>query len=308
LPPGSDPTGAVDTWRRFLVSRSSLLHRGHKDWPASRILLQLASETPDDSITGQAAASWLAAGGETRPWLRSYYREPVLKASLVLEGHEGYFSSFVALELEGGMLLSRHVDYRLWNLDTGECERTHPLEAPVLVISARGDRRYEHPPQGPRGEAMFWSARPETIRFRTCDIEGMSPCNAVELQDGRVLSLADGRTPQAASPRDAAAPCTLEGHEDEVTGFLQLQDGRVLTWGKDATLRLWALPPAGSAGGVAPVACVDLHRAPILGAIEIPSGAVVSWDFAGGFLWTEPTSTPRVRWLEGLGYDIPPSD
>jgi WD40 repeat protein len=306
LPPGSDSKGTVDTWRRFLVSRSSLLYRGDREWPASRILLQLACETPDDSITGLAAARWLNAGGETRPWLRSHYREPVLKASMVLEGHEGHFSSFVALELEGGRLLSRHVDYRLWNLDSGECEKTHALDEPVLVISARGDRRFEHPQLGPRGEAMFWSARPETIRFRACDIEGMSLCNAVELQDGRVLSLADRRTPQAASPRGAAAPCTLEGHEDEVTGFLQLQDGQVLTWGKDATLRLWSLPPVGSEERVAPVACVDLHRAPILGAIELPSGAIVSWDFAGGFLWTEPTAPPRTLWLEGLGYDGPP--
>lgn len=305
LPPGSDSTGAVDTWRRFLVSRASLLNRGDREWPASRILLQLASETPDESITGLAASGWLNAGGETRPWLRSHYREPVLKASMVLEGHEGHFSSFVALELEGGMLLSRHVDYRLWNLDTGECESTHALDAQVLVISARGDCHFEHPQLGPRGEVMFWSARPETIRFRACDIEGMSLCNAVELQDGRILSLADGRTPHAASPLGAAAPCTLEGHEDEVTGFLQLQDGRILTWGKDATLRLWSLPPLGSSGRVAPVACLDLHRAPILGAIELPSGAIVSWDFAGGFLWTEPITPPRTRWLQGLGYDGP---
>ena len=296
----------ANTWRQFMVSRASLLYRGDRHWPASRILLQLASETPDGSTIGQAVARWLAGGWETRPWLRSQYRQAVAQSSIVLEGHQGPFTSFVALELEGRMLLSRHVDYRLWNLDTGECGASYPLQAPAHVVSSRPGSCFAHPPQGSSGEVLFWSATPGPIRFRHCDVEGMSMCNALELSDGRILSRPNPRIPQVWSATRAEAPCRLEGHDDDVTGFLELLDGRILTWGTDRSLRAWTLPPQGQASNGLLVARLDAHRAPILGAIQLPHGPVVSWDFAGGFVWSEWGEQPVSRFLEGLGYDSPP--
>jgi hypothetical protein len=283
-----------------MLSRASLLYRGNREWPASRILLQLASETPDESLLGQAASRWRTGGWDMRPWLQSQHRQPVVLPSMVLEGHQGDFSSFIALELEGGMLLSRHVDYRLWNLETGECQATYPVTEAVLVISSRPGSQFAHPPQDPRGRVLFWSAEPATIRFRHCDAEGLSMCNAIELRDGRVVSRRDARTLQADSPTQPMPPCLLEGHDDDIAGFLELADGRVLSWGTDSTLRLWTLSPVDSEVRTVQALTVPIHSAPILGAIELPNGVIVSWDFAGRFAWTELQDPPVSRFLEGM--------
>jgi hypothetical protein len=304
VPAGRTEAPTWEEFRRFMMSRASLLYRGDRAWPASRILLQLASETPDESFVGQAAARWRSGGWDSRPWLRSHHRQPVVLPSMVLEGHQGNFDSFITLELEDGMLLSRHVNYRLWSLNTGECKATYPISPRVQVIASRADSRFEHPPQGPHGEVLFWSAQPATIRLRHCDAEGTSMCNALELSDGRLLTLRDAKTMQVGSPTQSTPPCILEGHSDDITGFVELADRRILSWGTDTTLRVWTLPSAGSQ--IATSLTLNLHQAPVLGATQLPSGALVSWDFAGGFAWTELGPKSVSRFLEGMGYDTPP--
>jgi WD40 repeat protein len=39
---------------------------------------------------------------------------------------------------------------------------------------------------------------------------------------------------------DGTELAVLRGHEDEVRGALELRDGRLLSWSEDTTLRLWA--------------------------------------------------------------------
>jgi hypothetical protein len=170
MPKGHSESAVFSEFRRFMISRASLLYRGTLTWPANRILLQLASETPDESNIGLAAARWRSGSWDTRPWLRSHHRQPSVLPSMVLEGHTGDFSSFIALELEDSMMLSRHVDYRLWSLETGECKAYQPLTNKVLVISSLACSPYEHPQRGVGGEVLFWSAQPETIRMRHCDV------------------------------------------------------------------------------------------------------------------------------------------
>jgi hypothetical protein len=107
VPAGSTKAPAWEEFRHLVISRASLLYRGDRTWPASRILLQLASETPDESFVGRAAARWRLGGWDSRPWLRSHHRQPVVLPSMVLEGHKGNFDSFITLELEDRKLLSR---------------------------------------------------------------------------------------------------------------------------------------------------------------------------------------------------------
>ena len=306
VPKGHSESTVFSEFQRFMISRASLLYRGNLTWPANRILLQLASETPDESHVGRAAERWRSGSWDTRPWLRSHHRQPSVLPSMVLEGHTGDFSSFISLELEDGMLLSRHVDYRLWNLETGQFKTIHPISTQVLVIATQAVSHSEHPQRGVGGEVLFWSAQPETIRMRHCDVEGMSMCNALELQDGRIIWLRDAKTLQAGAPARSTATCALVGHSDVVTGFLELADGRILSWSADATLRVWYLPAVGLSLEVYPSITLTLHKAPILGAVQLPSGSIVSWDFAGGFVWTDLGEPLTSRFLVGMDYATPP--
>jgi hypothetical protein len=131
-------------------------------------------------------------------------------------------------------------------------------------------------------------------------------CNALELQDGRILWLRDPQTLQAGAPASSTSSCPLVGHSDVVTGFLELADGRILSWGADATLRVWYLPAVGLSSEVYPSTTLTMHKAPILGAVQLPSGPIVSWDFAGGFVWTELGDPLASRFLEGMEYATQP--
>lgn len=42
-------------------------------------------------------------------------------------------------------------------------------------------------------------------------------------------------------PNDGSSPTVLEGHEDEVLGFLSADDERGITWSADGTIRVWGL-------------------------------------------------------------------
>ena len=63
----------------------------------------------------------------------------------------------------------------------------------------------------------------------------------------------------------------LRGHEESVSGALQLSDGRLLSWSNDRTLRLW------SAEGT-PVAELRGHKEPVWGALQLSDGRLLSWS------------------------------
>lgn len=61
---------SLGVWAAWLRDRIPMLRRGTPEWPANRILLQLAVEHADDSPVMQAAEAWLAAGACTWTWMR----------------------------------------------------------------------------------------------------------------------------------------------------------------------------------------------------------------------------------------------
>ena len=68
----------------------------------------------------------------------------------------------------------------------------------------------------------------------------------------------------------------MEGHTDGVDGAKLLKDGRILSWSKDGTLRLWD----GESGE--PVGIMEGHTAEVSG-VEIITGwryfLVLGWDY-----------------------------
>jgi WD40 repeat protein len=65
---------------------------------------------------------------------------------------------------------------------------------------------------------------------------------------------------------------SLSGHTDGVSGALELSDGRLLTWSRDCTLRLWDLTRGKQAR------LLTGHRRPVTGALELRDGNILSWS------------------------------
>ncbi|MFQ3535499.1 MAG: hypothetical protein SNJ58_06445, partial [Aggregatilineales bacterium] len=90
---------------------------------------------------------------------------------------------------------------------------------------------------------------------------------------------------------DGAPIATLEGHEREVYGALELRDGRLLSWSGDSTLRLWRADEA-------PIASLAGHENSVWGALELRSGRLLSWSKDGTLRLWGADGAPIAR-LEG---------
>ena len=114
----------LDLWRSFFSERVHILRRGNTEWPAYKMLLQLAIEHADDSPLTIAAEKWLAEGHCDWLWLRRVPRLPHAQKNpclAVLEGHTADVNG--ALVLSDGRLLSWSGDetLRLWDRHSGAC-------------------------------------------------------------------------------------------------------------------------------------------------------------------------------------------
>jgi WD40 repeat protein len=67
---GLDLNESLAAWAECIVRQAHLLRRGTEDWPAHRILLQVASEEADESAITQAAEAWVAAGHCDWAWMK----------------------------------------------------------------------------------------------------------------------------------------------------------------------------------------------------------------------------------------------
>ena len=97
--------------------------------------------------------------------------------------------------------------------------------------------------------------------------------------------------------RDAPNAClgVFEGHKASVDGALALGDGRLLSWSRDHTLRVWDV-----ASGAC-MATLEGHTDAVIGATTLPSGrschGVATAHFAPGTASTTSPSSPSGRTL-----------
>ncbi len=106
-------------WETFFRENEHILRRGDDDWPAYKILLQLAIEHADDSPITQQAETWLAQPDNCDwVWLRNPCRPeqiPINPVVRVFEGHADTVNG--AIELSDGRILSWSEDctLRIWD-------------------------------------------------------------------------------------------------------------------------------------------------------------------------------------------------
>jgi len=109
----------------------------------------------------------------------------------------------------------------------------------------------------PDGRVLEWMDRGNSSGFQY-------HAQQVARWDNLALRLSDGRT-----------GLYLQGHTDVVLGATVLNDGSILSWSRDRTLRVW------DTGSGKTTAILEGHGSEVLGAIEIQAGRVLSWSADG---------------------------
>ncbi|MEI6605742.1 MAG: DUF4062 domain-containing protein, partial [Verrucomicrobiota bacterium] len=239
--PSRRSSSDLGIWSAFFRENAHILRRSTPDWPAHRILLQLAAEHADDSPLTLGAEQWLAEDRCDWLWLWRNRRLPHVRISpclAVFEGHSGPVMG--ALELADGRILSWSYDetLRLWDGKSGQCLAVlegHSNEIRDALVLADG-------------RILSWSDD-KTLRFwdgksgqYLAALEGHSGTvyGALELADDRILSWSrDDKTLRIWDGKSGQCLSVLEGHSGWVEGALVLADGRILSWSRDKTLRLW---------------------------------------------------------------------
>ncbi len=207
----------------FFRERAHILRRGNAEWPAFKILLQLAIEHADDSSLTIGAEKYLAEEKCDWAWLRREMRPEEVSIDpcvAVLEGHTNSVTG--AHVLSDGNILSWSADHnlRLWD-NTGQ---TISTLAGHYSDSAKNDF-----------EAGMRSADNSTPKGHTGGVLG-----ALEFSDGRVISWSRDCTLRLWD-RDGKGVECFNGHEGLINGVCVVSSHKVLSWSVDGTLRLWDL-------------------------------------------------------------------
>ncbi|MFH1762967.1 MAG: DUF4062 domain-containing protein, partial [Gemmatimonadota bacterium] len=265
----------LGSWIDFFHEYAHIFRRGNEDWPAHKILLQLAVEHADASPITIGAEQWLTEGRCDWLWLRRVPRPPHARKSPCLAVLEGHTSSWGigALELADGRLLSWAGDtLLLWDGHSGAC-----------VMALQGHSRdgdgIKSALELSDGRLLSW-AGDSTLRLWdghrgvcVATLEGHSGwvCGALELSHGQLLSWASDHTLRLWDGHSGACVAILEGHTEWIWGALELSDGRLLSWASDHTLRLW------NNDSGACIAVLKGHGEEVKGALELSDGHLLSW-------------------------------
>jgi len=107
-------------WESFLKSNAHILRRGNNDWPAHKILLQLAIEHADDSPATIEAERFLQEEKCDWAWLRRELRVKhagISPCEAVFEGHTDNVKGALLLPDRKFLSWSNDGDLRLWDSD-----------------------------------------------------------------------------------------------------------------------------------------------------------------------------------------------
>ena len=280
----------LEIWANFFREKAHILRRGNEEWPAHKILLQLAVEHADDSPVTLSAESWLTAGRCGWLWLCRVPRPQHAQKSpclSILEGHT--LSVFGALELPEGQLASWSADgtLRLWDRRNGVC---------VAILKGHAGR-VSGAVRLANGRLLSWSAD-RTLRLWDCQrgtcmktFAGHTDAvsGALVLSDTRLLSWSQDRTLRLWDCEKGDCLAVLEDHADKVNGALVLPNGRLLSWSADRTLRLW------DSHNFACLGVLAGHTESVVGAVLLADEHLLTW---AGYSWTgTPVASDRTLLL-----------
>jgi WD40 repeat protein len=277
-------------WEAFFRERGHILRRGNEQWPAFKILLQLAVEHADDSPVTMAAEQYLDEGKVDWVWMRRMQRVKEAGVSPCLAVFEGHTSGVDgALQLTDGHILSwsRDKTLRIWDTDGRSLTilegHTDSVWGALQLIDGRILSRASDK------TLRIWdiNGRPLTaLEGHTSAVDG-----TLQLTDGHILSWSRDKTLRIWE--SGGRPLmVLEGHTSGVDGALQLTDGRILSWSSDKTLRVW-----GTDGS--PLAVLEGHTGFVSGALQLSDGRILSWQRNPPLSMLEDDKTLRLWDTDG---------
>jgi WD40 repeat protein len=260
-------------WESFVKTNAHILRRGNDEWPAHKILLQLAIEHADDSPATIGAKKFLADGKCDWGWLRMEQRAEhagISNCLAVMEGHTDWIAGVHLLPNDKALSWSGDGTLRLWELNNSKCitvmEGHTDLVAGVHLLSD--------------GNALTWS---DDNTLRLWNFENRLCIHLMEghtdniwgvylLPDRKALSWSSDCTLRLWDIKSGQCLAIMEGHTYSVNGCHLLPNLRVLSWSADDTLRLWDL----SNGRC--IAIMSGHTDYIENVHLCPAGKALSWS------------------------------
>jgi WD40 repeat protein len=255
----------------FFRERTHILRRQNDEWPAHKILLQLAVEHADNSPLTKGAEAWLEAGRCNWEWIRRIQRVDMVGIDpciAVLEGHEGPVAG--VLERPDGSLVSWSFDFtlRLWS---NKCDPLKVLEGHTHIINGALERR-DGTLVSWSGDTTLriWSGEGDLLNVLEGHIESVR--SVIERRDGSLVSWSDYDSALRLWSPEGEALKVFDGHTGDVKGVLERRDGTLVSWAEDDnSMILWS-------NECDPLRVLDGHTAELNGILERADGILISWS------------------------------
>lgn len=261
IAPGAGTDDGLERWSARIAENEHLLRRGTPDWPAHRILLQIAVEGPEGNCLTRAAQSFVEAGKVTWPWMRRHGQADPARASACIQVFRAppapdreVQSQFRSLALASGQehIVAGTRDGRILQLHkaSGRITELHRKRGEVscLVASPQGDQFASF---SVNDGIFVWSKEP-SLQWDTFMWPGARVRDMVFSSDGRYLACAssDG----GVRVRVLEAKCWLPlGKLDRVSPPIEIdcgqgnidsidwafEGGTLATVGQSGDVRLW---------------------------------------------------------------------
>ena len=277
-------------WEAFFREHAHILRRGEEDWPASRILLQLALEHADDSPVSNAAETWCDANQVSGPLLRTVrrpkttYQSPCLWTSRLVssEGGGGAEMRAGAISSLGVLVATGYADGRLclWDASTGDCSREIKQahgESAISVISIAVDGQLVFS-GGADGYGRLWNRRTGAATITV--LHGGLVTGVAASQDGNTgITAGDDGMLRYWDLKSGSLVTCQRIHKSAVRALAATPDSSyVVTGDETGTVRLW------KQGACDPVYSPVNHDDWVLGLAITPDASVVASVGADGML------------------------
>jgi WD40 repeat protein len=237
-------------WEAFFREHAHLLRRGDESWPMHKILLQVAAEHADDSPITLAAEKWLDDENCDWLWMRSEDRPASVESSKPV--HTLETNVWGVLPISQEILYSwDDREFKQWNLNTGIAQIVRrPAPVAMFPSAVAGEVICVYP------DGLKWLRAESADKLRVfpfsdfdegvCGIDG-----AMALTEGRILTWSDARKEVQVWDSsgnyevfgDLWVPSITQSCElPNFRGLLQLDDQRLLVWGKEpGMINVWDL-------------------------------------------------------------------
>ncbi|MBH66711.1 MAG: hypothetical protein CL784_09410 [Chloroflexi bacterium] len=238
----------LQKWSEFAFASAHLLRRGDADWPANKILLQVASEENPAGPVYSTAAQWLNQGHCNWLWLRnirSNIKERSPGKIAALEGHNSIVVGFIpGINNKQFYTVGRDQNLKAWS-NSGE------------LLFTNSDGAY----QGGNGEGGPFSGF-EKEGGQIASISSVSGDNSINILDPQGTLIT-----------------SLRGHSEKILGIRPCPNGNLISWSFDNTIRIW---------NPSQESCVAILTPPIkpsgiygkcgTAPLVLPNGNIFSWE------------------------------